>query len=51
MILDVIDFEQEKKSAYLFTTRVQESFKIGYQVFYEKGIAFKLPIFSLSIPR
>ena len=48
MLLLFADFE---KSAYLFTTRFQESFKIGYQVFYEKGIAFKLPIFLLSIPR
>ena len=48
MLLLFADFE---KSAYLFTTRVQENFKIGYQVFYEKGIAFKLPIFSPSIPR
>ena len=48
MLLLFADFE---KSAYLFTTRVQGSFKMGYQVFHENGIAFKLPIFSLSIPR
>ena len=44
MLLLFADFE---KSAYLFTTRVHDSFKIGYQVFYEKGISLKLPMFSL----
>ena len=32
---------ERNEIAYLFTTCVEDSFKIGYQVFHEKRIAFK----------